>query len=172
METAVRHVLGPGEGEIVHLLALGVRFMIDGETTGGALSLVEHPLPPRALGAPVHTHRNEDEYSYVLEGRVGVQLGDEVVEAGPGDLVFKPRGVAHAFWNAGDEPARLLELISPAGFENYFRELAPLLAAADRDEAAIGDVVARYELDIDFGTIPVLVERHGLRSAPAEEQSG
>jgi quercetin dioxygenase-like cupin family protein len=158
-----RHTLGPDEGQVVHLLALGVRFMVDGETTGGAFSLVEHPLPPRALGAPVHTHRNEDEYSYVLEGRVGVQLGENVIEAGPGDLVFKPRGVAHAFWNAGDEPARLLEIISPAGFENYFRELAPLLAATDRDEAAIGDVVSRYELDIDFDSIPALAEQHDLR---------
>src|SRR5687767_12600430 len=165
METATRNVLGPVEGERVNLLALGVRFMIDGDSTGGAFSLVEHPLPPRALGAPIHTHRREDEYSYVLEGRIGVHLGDELVEAVPGELVFKPRGVAHAFWNAGDEPARLLELISPAGFENYFRELAPLLAAPDRDEAAIGEVVARYELDIDFATIPVLAERHGLRLA-------
>lgn len=146
-------------------MALGVRFMIEGEATNGAFSLVEHPLPPRALGAPLHTHRNEDEYSYVLEGRVGVQLGDDVLEVGAGDLVFKPRGVAHAFWNAGDEPARLLELISPAGFEGYFRKLAPLLAAADRDEAAIGSVLARYELDIDFGTVPVLADRHGLTLA-------
>src|SRR5215210_2113895 len=145
--TATRHVLGP----------------IDGEQTQGGFSLVEHPLPPRALGSPLHTHRNEDEYSYVLEGRVGVQLGDEVIEARAGDLVSKPRGLAHAFWNAADEPARLLELISPAGFENYFRELAPLLSAGDRDEAAIGDVVSRYELDIDFASIPVLAERHGLR---------
>lgn len=158
-----RHTLGPDEGQVVHLLALGVRFMIDGDATGGAFSLVEHPLPPRALGAPVHTHRNEDEYSYVLEGRVEVQLGGDVIEAGPGDLVFKPRGVAHTFWNAGDEPARLLEIISPAGFENYFRELAPLLAATDRDDAAIGDVVSRYELDIDFDSIPTLAERHDLR---------
>jgi quercetin dioxygenase-like cupin family protein len=164
MQSAVRHVLGPTEGETVHLYALGVRFMIDGATTGGAFSLVEHPLPPRALGSPLHTHRNEDEYSYVLAGRIGVQLGEAVLEAGPGELVFKPRGIAHAFWNAGDEPARLLELISPAGFENYFRELAPLLASPDRDEAAIGAVVDRYELDIDFGTIPALVERHGLRA--------
>lgn len=163
MPAAVSHLLGPDQGEAVRLLALGVRFMIDGERTGGAFSLVEHPLPPRALGAPLHTHHNEDEYSYVLEGRFGVQLGDEVLEAGPGALVFKPRGVAHAFWNAGDQPARLLELISPAGFENYFRELAPLLAEPDRDEAAIGGVVARYQLDIDFGTIPTLAERHRLR---------
>ncbi|MDX6556122.1 MAG: hypothetical protein QOD86_2317 [Miltoncostaeaceae bacterium] len=163
MAAAPQHVLGPGEGERVNLLALGVRFMIDGARTGGAFSLVEHPLPPRALGSPVHTHRNEDEYTYVLEGRVGLQLGDEVIEAGPGDLVFKPRGVPHAFWNAGDEPARMLEIISPAGFEDYFRELAPLLAAPERDEAAMGEVVARHELDIDFATIPVLAERHGLR---------
>lgn len=147
----------------MHLLALGIRFMIEGEATSGAFSLVEQSLPPRALGAPLHTHRNEDEYSYVLAGRLGVQLGDEVLEVGLGELVFKPRDVPHAFWNAGDEPARLLELISPAGFENYFRELAPLLAAAERDEAAIGEVVARHDLDIDFGTIPILAERHGLR---------
>jgi quercetin dioxygenase-like cupin family protein len=163
MQAAVRHVLGPDEGEVVHLLALGVRFMIDGGRTGGAFSLVEHPLPPRALGAPLHTHRNEDEYSYVVEGRVGLQLGPDVLQAGPGDLVRKPRGIPHTFWNAGDEPARLLELISPAGFENYFGELAPLLAEAERDQAAIGEVVARYELDIDFATISVLAERHGLR---------
>ena len=66
-------------------------------------------------------------------------------------------------WNAGDEPARLLELISPAGFEHYFRDLAPLLSAAERDEAAIGEVVARYRLDIEFATVPTLAERHGLR---------
>jgi quercetin dioxygenase-like cupin family protein len=165
--TSVGHLLGPEEGEVVHLLALGVRFMIDGWQTGGAFSLVEHPLPPRALGAPLHTHHDEDEYSYVLEGRVGVQLGPDEVKAGPGDLVVKPRGIAHTFWNAGDEPARLLELISPAGFENYFRELAPLLAAAERDQAAIGAIVARYHLDIDFGTIPALAERHGLRPEQA-----
>ena len=163
MPTAVTHLLGPDEGQVVHLLALGVRFMVDGEHTGDAFSLVEHPLPPRALGAPLHTHHNEDEYSYVLQGRFGVQLGDEVLEAGPGDLLFKPRGVPHAFWNAGDDPARLLELISPAGFENYFREMAPLLAATERDQAAIGEVVARYQLDIDFTTIPTLAEQHHLR---------
>jgi quercetin dioxygenase-like cupin family protein len=165
MTTALRPILSPADGDVVRLLTLGVRFMIDGATTGGAFSLVEHPLLPRGLGSPVHTHRNEDEYSYVLEGRIGVQLGAEQLEAGPGDLVFKPRGIPHAFWNAGDEPARLLELISPAGFENYFREVAPLLAGEVRDEQAIADVVARYELDIDFDSIPQLAERHGLQLA-------
>lgn len=163
MPTAMRHTLGPHEGEMVHLYALGVRFMIDGAATGGRFSLVEHPMPPRSLGSPVHTHRHKDEFSYVLEGRVGVQIGNDVVVAGAGELVFKPRGIPHAFWNAGDEPARLLEIISRAGFENYFREMAPLLAAPVRDDAAVAAVAARYGLDIDFSTIPMLAERHGLR---------
>ena len=101
METAVRNVLGPDEGQFVNLLALGVRFMIDGKTTNGG-STWSTPLPPRALGAPLHTHRNEDEYSYIIEGRVGLQLGDDVLVAEAGDLVFKPRRIPHAFWNAED----------------------------------------------------------------------
>ena len=163
MTATVGRRLGPDDGTVVRLPGLGVRFMIEGDETGGAFSLVEHPIPPHALAAPLHTHHNEDEYSFVLQGRFGVQLGDEVFELGPGDLLYKPRGIAHTFWNAGDEPARLLELISPAGFEHYFRDLAPLLAAAERDQAAIGEVVARYQLEIDFATIPALAEQHHLR---------
>jgi hypothetical protein len=98
-----------------------------------------------------------------MQTAVGHLLGPDELEAGPGDLVVKPRRVPHAFWNAGDQPARLLELISPAGFEHYFRGLAPLLATPERDEAAIGEIVTRYNLDIDFSTIPTLAERHNLR---------
>jgi hypothetical protein len=79
--------------------------------------------------------------------------------------VRKPRGQEHTFWNAGDEPLRFLELISPGGFEGYFRELAPLLATGD--QAGVQEVAARYELEIDFSTIPALAERHGLRGAAA-----
>ena len=146
--------------EVVHLFALGVRFLIDGESTDGRFSIVEHWLPPRGLGAPLHTHAHEDEFSFVLTGRLGAQLGDEIVEAGPGELVRKPRGQAHTFWNAGDEEVRFLEVISPGGFENYFREVAPVLEA--HDQAAVMGVAARYQLEIDFGTIPLLAERHGL----------
>ena len=156
--------LGPKDGESVYFEGLGVRFMIDAATTGGGFSLVEHPIDPRTLAAPLHRHANEDEYSYVLEGRVGVQLGDEVLEAGPGDLIFKPRGQWHAFWNPGDEPARLLEIISPGGFEQYFAEIAPLLPPnrEEPDFEALGAVMARYELEMDFDSIERLVTAHGL----------
>ena len=161
----VRRVLPPDEGETVWLRKLGIRFMIGGEETQGNFALVEHPIGPRALAAPMHTHEREDEYTYVLEGEIGVQIGEEVLVAQPGDLVFKPRGVPHAFWNASDEPARALEIISPAGFERYFAELAPLFPPANQgplDEQAVGAVREKYGLEMDMDSIPVLAERHGL----------
>jgi len=162
---SARIVLSPDEGGTVMMGGLGVRLMIESAQSGGGFALVEHPIGPRVLAAPLHTHEREDEYTYVLEGEVGVQVGEEVRVARPGDLVFKPRGVPHAFWNAGDEPARALEIISPAGFEGYFAEIAPLLPPSHTgppNEEALGVVMAKYRLDMDFGSIPMLVERHGL----------
>jgi quercetin dioxygenase-like cupin family protein len=163
METAAPRVLGPTDGKAGFLGSIGVRFMIDGEEAGGSFSLVEHPMPPRALAAPLHRHNREDEYSYVLEGKVGALLGEEVVIGGPGDLIFKPRGQWHTFWNAGDEPARLLEIISPAGFERFFEELVDLGGVAQADPETMGALCARYELEMDPDSVPGLVERFGVR---------
>ena len=90
------------------------RYLIESAATDGRFALIEHRIPPRTLAAPLHVHEREDEYSYVLSGTMGAQIGDEIVEAGPGELVEKPRGIWHAFWNPGDEETVLLELISPA----------------------------------------------------------
>ena len=165
VNSPVRIVLSPDEGQTVWLRKLGIRFMIGGEETGDNFALVEHPIGPRALAAPMHTHRYEDEYTYVLEGEIGVQIGKKVLVARPGDLAFKPRGVPHAFWNASDELARAHAIISPAGFERYFAELAPLFPPANEgplDEEAVGAVREKYGLEMDMGSIPVLAERHGL----------
>lgn len=126
--TTQPRIVGPADGGSVWLAAIGVRFMIDGADTDRGFSLIEHPMPPRALAAPLHRHSREDEYSFVLEGRLGAQLGDDVVYGEVGDLVFKPRNQWHTFWNAGDEPARILEIIAPAGFEDFFRELGAVEA--------------------------------------------
>ena len=156
-------VISPGDGERVDLGGLGVRFM----ATGEGFALVEHPIAPRTLAAPMHVHEHEDEYSYVLEGEVGVQVGDDVRYARPGDLVFKPRGVWHAFWNRTDAPARLLEIISPAGFERYFAELAPLLPPlrADPDLAGLAALQARYGLRMDMASAEAISRREGLSGA-------
>ncbi|MCW2988097.1 MAG: cupin protein [Solirubrobacterales bacterium] len=160
-------VLGPTEGKSGFLGSIGVRFMIDGEEAAGGFSLVEHPMPPRALAAPLHRHNREDEYSYVLEGQVGALLGEEVLIGGPGDLIFKPRGQWHTFWNAGDEPARILEIISPAGFERFFDELVELGGVAQADPQTMGDLCSRYELEMDPESVPGLVERFGVRLGEA-----
>jgi mannose-6-phosphate isomerase-like protein (cupin superfamily) len=157
-------VLGPDEGRSADFGGFGARFLIDGATSGGGFALVEHPLAPRTLAAPLHVHEREDEYSFVLEAEIGFQVGDEIRYARPGDLVFKPRGVWHAFWNRTDAPARLLEIISPAGFERYFEEIEPLLPPS-RDEpdfAGLAAVMERYRLRMDFESIATISAREGL----------
>ena len=159
-------VLPADAGKLVHLMRLGVRYLVRGAETGGWLAVVEHPLPPRALGAPLHTHEREDEITYVAEGTVGVQIGDAIYTAGPGDTIRKPRGIPHAFWNAGDTPARMSEIITPAGFEDYFEEMAALFAEAQGglpDPTRAGAVLAKYALSLDFGSVPILAQRHGLQ---------
>jgi mannose-6-phosphate isomerase-like protein (cupin superfamily) len=156
-------LVGPDDGGEGFLGSIGVRFMIDGSEAAGRFSLVEHPMSPRALAAPLHRHTREDEYSYVLEGRMGALLGDDVVEAGPGDLVHKPRDQWHTFWNAGDEPCRILEIISPAGFEHFFQELSDMGGAANADPAALGALNERYGLEMQPDSVPGLLDRFGLR---------
>ena len=140
----------------------GARLLVE----ASGFSLVEHPIAPRTLAGPSHVHQHEDEYSYVLEGEVGFEVGDELLTAGPGQLVAKPRGIWHAFWNAGDEPARILEVISPAGFERYFAEMSDLLppAVPQPDLPGLAALQARYGLEMDFGSIERLSREHGLGS--------
>ena len=156
-------VLGPKEGKAGLLGVMGVRFMIGGADSGGGFSLVEHPMPPRCLGAPLHRHSREDEYSYVVEGKVGALLGEDVVYGEVGDLIFKPRGQWHSFWNAGDKPARILEIISPAGFEKYFEEIVDMGGSLKAKPEDLGALAARYGLEVNIASIPELAERFGLR---------
>lgn len=144
---------------------VGARFIMDGGPAQGRFSLVEHPIVPRGLAAPMHLHTREDEYSFVLQGRWGFQLGSEVVYAEAGDLVYKPRNVWHTFWNATAEPARLLEIISPAGFEQFFVELAALMGSDPDDLDAVAALGAKYGVETDHGSTARLVAEHGLVAA-------
>lgn len=160
-------IVGPADGPAVDLGSVGVRFMASTGETGGGFSLVEHPIPPRSLVAPLHKHSKEDEYSYVLEGRMGAQLGEDVVVAEAGDFVFKPREQWHTFWNAGDEPCRILEIISPGGFEGFFAELGEALSApGEQDPAEVAELQEglnqRYGIEFDFESVPRLCAEHGL----------
>ena len=160
-------IIGPRDGKSVDLGSVGVRFMVWGAETGGGFSLVEHPIPPRTLAAPLHRHDREDEYSYVLEGRMGALLGGEVVYAKPGDLVFKPRQQWHTFWNAGDEPCRILEIISPSGFEHFFNELGETIAATNAagpgDVLPNSDLPERYAIEFQPERTAEICKAYGVR---------
>ena len=167
MSVTTARIVGPADGKAGFLGSIGVRFMIDGAEAGDRFCVVEHPMSPRALAAPLHRHHNEDEYSFVIEGRMGALLGDDHLEAGPGDLVHKPRGQWHTFWNAGDDPCRILEIISPAGFERFFAELVDLGGVAMAGPDQLGELCKRFALEMDPRSVPDLIERFGVRF-PAE----
>jgi mannose-6-phosphate isomerase-like protein (cupin superfamily) len=140
-------ILQPGEGATGELLGFGVAFKLWGRDTNGQVSVVEHPLPVGALVLP-HLHTREDEYSIVTEGEIGFRSGDREAVLGAGGYITKPRGEMYAMWNAGDVPARMIEIISPAGFENFFHELSEMLGAGPPDMAQISALAENYGLEL------------------------
>ena len=151
--------IGADEGPVAQLGGCEARFLVWGEESGGGFSLLEHPVPPRSLCAPLHRHIGVDEYSFVLEGRMGALLGDEEIDAEAGELAFKPRDQWHTFWNAGDEPCRILEIISPGGFEHFFREFDESTADGSFDPEALSE---RYGIEFDMESVPRLCAEFGL----------
>jgi mannose-6-phosphate isomerase-like protein (cupin superfamily) len=165
MATTLARIVGPLDGKLGKLGGIGIRFLVDGAESGGGFSLVEHPMEPRALAAPLHRHSREDEYSFVLEGRVGADLGGEIVYGEVGDLIFKPKGQWHTFWNAADAPARILEIISPAGFEKFFDTVTELAARGELDPARMVTLAAEYGTEVDLSSVPGLIAAHGVTFA-------
>src|SRR4051812_17719524 len=160
-------VLKAQDGKTGWLGGSGVRFMAWSEETGGSVSIVEHPIPPRTLAAPLHRHTREDEYSYVVEGRVGAWADGEVVYGEPGDLIFKPRDQWHTFWNDGDTPARLIEIIAPAGFEKFFEEMVDLDGPPAPEQ--IAEIAQRYGHEFDLEGTGRIMQEFGLSFPPAEQ---
>ena len=163
-------VVRPGEGRAGELGSIGVVFKLWGADTGGAVSIVEHPFPVGAL-VPPHLHTREDEYSIVTGGEIGFRSGDREVVLGPGGYITKPRGELHTMWNAGKSPAHMIEVISPAGFENFFRDLTDLTAAGPPDLEALASLADAYGLR--FGEapwLPDLIARYDLTPPPGADR--
>jgi quercetin dioxygenase-like cupin family protein len=162
MSTApTARLVPPGEGRRVLLFAVQFDYKVTSADSGGALAALEVTIPPRTLVKP-HNHSREDEYTVVLDGTVGARVGDRVVEAAAGASMAKPRGIPHAMWNAGPEPARVLEVLSPGGLEEYFEELAPALRAKI-PPAEYDALAARYGLTIVNEWIEELERTYGVK---------
>jgi quercetin dioxygenase-like cupin family protein len=155
-------VVRPGEGRVGDLGAITVEFKAWGADTGGALAIVEHGFPPGAL-VPPHIHAREDEYSIVTDGLIGFRSGDREAVLGPQGYISKPRGEAHAMWNAGSEPARMIEVISPAGFELFFSAVVDLLESGDVDPERGAALAAKHGLEfVDTPWLADVVRRFDL----------
>jgi len=157
-------IVQPGEGPVGDLGSIGVAFKLWGADTGGAVAIVEHPFPVGAL-VPPHLHTREDEYSIVTEGEIGFRSGDREIVLSAGGYITKPRGELHTMWNAGSTPARMIEVISPAGFEHFFRELSEVLSAGPPRLEDVGTLADKYGLQ--FGQpdwLPDLISRYNLPS--------
>ncbi len=156
-------VVQPGEGDTGTLLpGVGVQFKIDAEDVGGHVSVVEHPFAVGSL-VPPHVHHLEDEVSIVIEGQIGFRSEDREAVLSPGGYIVKPRGEVHAMWNAGDVPARMIEIITPAGFDKFFRELAAANAQQPMSPPEVAELAARYELPFaEPDWMGDVIERYGL----------
>jgi quercetin dioxygenase-like cupin family protein len=136
-------MVAPGEGKTVMLFGVRFSYKVESADCGGSLAVLEVEIPARTLVKP-HNHSREDEFSAVLEGTVGIRVEDRVLDSAPGAYLVKPRGTPHAMWNVGDVPAEVAEILSPAGLETYFEELAPILAEH-------GTPPAYYQLAENYG---------------------
>jgi quercetin dioxygenase-like cupin family protein len=143
--------------------SIGVGFRLGGEETGGQVAIVEHPVPPGAL-VPPHVHTREDEFSIVTAGAIGFRSGPDEVVLEAGGYISKPRGELHSMWNAGPDEARMIEIITPAGFERFFVELADLFQAGPPDRDILEPLAASYGLFFDPTWVPELMAKYGLNS--------
>lgn len=156
--------IGADEGNPLYASGLQTVLKVSGDQTQGTVAVVEHVLAPGFLGAPLHTHLRENEISFVLEGELTVQVGEEIVTAHAGATLVQPRGILHTFWNSGSTPVRFLEMISPSGFEQYFVELDRIIPRSGMpDMNALVALRRKYGLQIDASRLSELILRYDLR---------
>lgn len=138
-------------GETVKFGGNLMTFLAVGSDTKGAYSVAHYTALPGS-GAPLHLHRNEVESFYILGGAMTFRLGDEKVRATANECITIPKLAPHAFANAEDAPAKMLVILTPAGLENYFAELAALFQQPDGPtKEQIDSLNDKYNLDFSLG---------------------
>lgn len=156
-----RFLVTADAGAVVFDGPIGTTIKVRGDATNGVLSICEMPVAAGYM-VPPHTHRDFDEWSYVLEGQIGARVGDDEFSAGAGEYILKPRGLMHTFWNAGPNPARLIELITPAGFETFFEDIGRLAAAGELTDELMGSMAEAYGTTVSMDWVEDLASRYGL----------
>jgi quercetin dioxygenase-like cupin family protein len=138
-----------GESRTVQMGSNSITFLLTGEETGGKYSLTEFVIAaPPAPGPPVHIHTSGDEAAFVLDGELELRLGDRTIRGTAGDVIYVPKGRSHNVSNLGPGTARILIVLSPPGFEGYWREMSELpLVGGKPDPRAILTLQEKYGMD-------------------------
>jgi len=132
------------EGHKLNVLGDHQNIRLTGADTNGQFTLIEQFNEP-GVGIPPHVHENEDEVFQVLSGQVEMSVGDKITSLHAGDLIFCPKGVPHSWKVIGNEKARAMLSIFPAGLEGMFKELADLPAGPPDMEKVVG-ICGKYNL--------------------------
>jgi mannose-6-phosphate isomerase-like protein (cupin superfamily) len=137
----------PGEGEQIGG-PTAVTIKVTGEETNGSFYLGESVVAPGFPGPPPHVHKRLHDMFFVLDGTLTMRLGDETIELQPGSFVCVPPGVVHTFSNPSVTPVRFLNFNTPAGWENYMRDLGAALAKGTLSQEGIGRIASRYDFRV------------------------
>lgn len=139
----------PGEGE-AHSAGGGsvIAIKASGADTAGSFFLSETTLDPGFPGPPPHRHERLHDMFYVLDGTLTMRLSDETQQFGAGTFVCVPPGVTHTFSNTSEQPVRFLNFNTPAGWENYMRDLGRAGADGPLTAETIGRIASRYDFEI------------------------
>jgi quercetin dioxygenase-like cupin family protein len=134
----------------IRLGQIAVRFLLEGEASGGSVAVFEFDVPAGARVPAAHSHDAYDETIYGLEGVLTWTLDGAKTDVGPGEVLFIPRGVVHRFDNDHEVDAKMLGIISPGILgPEYFREMVAVVEAATEgppDPAALAGVMRRHGL--------------------------
>jgi quercetin dioxygenase-like cupin family protein len=144
--SAVLH--GPGEGEHHAVGNSELLIKATGADTGGSFFLSESTIEPGFPGPPPHRHARLHDMFYVLDGTLTMRLGEDTLEIEAGSFVCVPPGVVHTFSNPSDRPVRFLNFNTPAGWENYMRDLAAAAASGPLTPETIGGIAAKYDFEL------------------------
>ncbi len=163
-DTISELLMQPGTPQTFKFGELAFRTVVP-SAFSSAISLFEAELAPGTLSGPLHIHDREAAVSYVLEGSLTFQVGDEILDASAGTAVVQPRGVQHTFWNASARPARALDIVIPGGLERFYEDVAATIKGEPDALEHLATMEERFGIRMDWSSLPILLERHNLRPA-------
>lgn len=137
----------PQEQPVVKIGGLAIRYLMDGTVAGAGVGMFELTVQPGARVPPAHSHRDNEEIVYVLEGTLRYSVDDDTRDLNVGDRMYTPRGSVHGFSNPHDRPARALVILTPDIGAQYFRDIAAVAGApGGPSPAGMREIMTRYEL--------------------------